>query len=107
MRVDLTINVPTIISVVASIATVCAFGISIYSDLDKRQMRTDIAVVEIRSRQDKIESAINTIKTDQAVQTQALRNDVKADIGEIKDLLNRLIFGGTPQSRRDLKEWSK
>lgn len=111
MRVDLTINLPTILSVLGLVGAVFATGISIYSDLDKRQLRTDLAVTEIRSRLDKTETAITTVKTDQAAQTALLRGEMKGDIMEIKDMLNRLIFGGNsqPMPRRQQlsKDWSK
>lgn len=111
MRVDLTINIPTILSIIGLVSAVFATGIGIYSDLDKRQMRTDLAVAEIRTRLDKTETAISSVKADQAAATAALRAETKGDIIEIKDLLNRLIFGGreTPERRpRQLeKDWSK
>lgn len=113
MRVDLTINIPTILSILGLVSAVLATGVSIYSDLDKRQMRTDIAVTEIRTRLDKTEAAITTVKADQAAQTAQLRAETKSDIIEIKDMLNRLIFGTGPgpspdQRRRQLeKDWSK
>ncbi len=110
-RVDLTINIPTIISVIGLCSAVFVTGIGIYSDLDKRQMRTDIAVAEIRARLDKTETAITAVKTDQAAATATLRGEMKGDIIEIKDMLNRLIFGGSaPPERRQhqlQKDWSK
>lgn len=112
MRVDLTINLPTIISVVASLGAVCVMGFNTYRDIDTRQMRAELAIIEIRTRVDKTETAIGAVKTDQAAQMQTLRTDMKSDISEIKDMLNRLIFGSSPapvpQRRQQLdKDWSK
>jgi len=111
MRVDLTINIPTILSILGLVSAVGATGLSIYNDLDKRQMRTDIAVAEIRTRLDKTETTITSVKADQAAATATLRGEMKGDIIEIKDMLNRLIFGGReapPERRRQLdKDWSK
>ena len=112
MRVDLTINLPTIISVIASIGAVCVMGLNVYSDLNNRQLRTDLAVIEIRTRLDKTETAIGAVKTDQAAQMQTLRTDMKSDISEIKDMLNRLIFGAAPapaphRQQQLSKDWSK
>lgn len=111
MRVDLTINIPTILSILGLVSAVFVTGIGIYSDLDKRQMRTDIAVAEIRTRLDKTEVAITSVRTDQATQTATLRGEMKGDIIEIKDMLNRLIFSGRDapdrRSRQLNKDWSK
>lgn len=110
MRVDLTINIPTILSILGLVSAVFVTGIGIYSDLDKRQMRTDIAVGDLRTRLDKTEAAITSVKTDQAAATATLRAETKGDISEIKDMLNRLIFGGNDRGerRRQLdKDWSK
>lgn len=106
MRVDTTINIPTILSTLGMVVTVCAFGIGIYTDLDKRQMRTDAAVAEIRYRMDKAENAIIATKADQAAQIGTIRGELKGDIGEIKGMLNQLIFGNS-NSARNLKEWQK
>lgn len=106
MRIDLTINVPTIISIAVLIVTTAATGVGLYYSLDKRQMATDFAVSVLAVRVDKTEAAVIALKTEQAVQNQALRGEMKSDITEIKDLLNRLIFA--PQgSRQHLKEWSR
>lgn len=106
MRLDFTLNIPTIVSVLGTISAVCAWGIGIYSELDKRQIRTDIAVADIRMRLDKVEG--NARDT-----TIQLRADMKADIGEIKGMLNQIIFNGTPvqrnqhSTREQLNEWRK
>lgn len=108
MRVDLSINIPTILSILGLVSAVFATGIGIYSDLDKRQMRTDIAVAEIRVRLDKTELAISNVKSEQIAQTATLRGEIRSDIGDIKEMLNRVIFGGNAVDRRQLdKEWRK
>lgn len=116
MRLDLTINLPTIISIAVLIVTTSATGVGLYYSLDKRQMTTDFAVTVLAQRVDKNELAVAALKTEYAVQNQALRGEMRSDIGEIKDLLNRLIFApqNSPQQqqqaqqqRQRLKEWSK
>lgn len=109
MRVDLSVNIPTILAIVGCVTAVCSFGLGIYRDLDNRQIRTDIAVVEIRTRLDKTESALGTVKGEQLAANQSLRGELRSEIGEIKGLLNTLIFNGPPiQRQRQLeKDWSK
>jgi hypothetical protein len=107
MRVDLTINIPTMISIAMLIVTTSATGIGLYYNLDKRQMATDFAVATQQQRIEKIEASVTALKTEQAGQNAALRGEMKSDITEIKDLLNRLIFAPPSQQQRQLREWSK
>lgn len=107
MRVDLTINIPTMISIAVLIVTTSATGVGLYYNLDKRQMATDFAVASQTQRIDKIEASVSALKAEQAGQNAQLRGEMKSDITEIKDLLNRLIFAPSSQQQRQLREWSK
>lgn len=111
MRVDLTINIPTILSVLASIITVAGVGIGLYNGLDKRQLTTEIEVAKISQRIDRTETSIANLKTDQLQQQTALRAEMKGDILEIKDMLNRIIFSSPvaarQPTRQQLDDWRK
>lgn len=108
-RVDLTVNIPTMLSIAALIVTVSASGVGLYYNLDKRQTATDFAVANLAQRLDKTEAALISLKADQVGQNATLRGEMKSDISEIKGLLNRLIFAGPPSAptQRQLREWSK
>lgn len=105
MRVDLTINIPTMISIAVLIVTTSATGVGMYYNLDKRQMMTDMAVQTLSQRLDKTEAALASLKSDQVGANAALRGEMKSDITEIKGLLNRLIFTPPSQQRQQLREW--
>jgi hypothetical protein len=109
MRVDLTINIPTLISIAVLIVTISASGVGLYYNLDKRQLATEFAIQTLSQRLDKTEAALTTLKADQVGQNTALRSEMKSDITEIKGMLNRLIFAPTTsvQQQRQLREWSK
>lgn len=89
--------------------TVSAWGVGIYSSLDKRQMMTDLAVTALVQRVDRVEGTINTVRTDQIAASKTLREDMKTEMGEIKGMLNQIIFSAPAStvSKRQLKEWSK
>lgn len=107
-RVDLTVNIPTMISIAVLIVTTSATGVGMYYNLDKRQMMTDMAVSTLSQRIDKTEASLAAMKADQTGANAALRVEMKSDITEIKGLLNRLIFNpSTPTQQRQLREWSK
>lgn len=107
MRVDLTINVPTMISILVLIVTTSATGVGLYYNLDKRQMATDYAVANLTSRVEKAESNIAAIRGDQAATNNTLRAEMKQDLAEIKEQLNRLIFTPPNQQQRQLREWNR
>jgi len=108
MRVDLTINIPTIMSMIGFAAGAGIFGINLYNEVKDRQVKTEYIVASLGQRVEKTELLITQVKTDQATQTATLKTEMKTDITEIKDLLNRLIFGGSAVApNRQLKDWSK
>jgi len=114
MRVDLTVNIPTILTILAMITTVSGFGITLYSGLEKRQMTVEFEVAKLNQRLDKNETAVNNLRTDGEKQQATLRAEMKGDITEIKEMLNRILFGQVPVSatpnqrqQQQLNEWRK
>lgn len=113
MRMDFTLNIPTMLSIVAMVAAIGGTTLTFYSDLKEKQLTTNFEIAKISQRMDKAEGAIAKVGTDQVQQQATLRAEMKGDISEIKDLLNRLIFGGTPapqtrqQPQQHLNEWRR
>lgn len=109
MRVDLTLNIPTLLTLATLVVSISASGVGLYLNLDKRQLATEFAVTVLQQRIDKNELAISALRTDQLASSVTLRADVKSDIAEIKGLLNQVIFAprNTPAQQRQLREWSK
>jgi hypothetical protein len=105
--VDLTVNVPTMISILVLIVSTSATGVGLYYNLDKRQMATDYAVANLTSRVEKAEGALSAIKVEQGASNDRLRADVKESLAEIKGQLDRLVFGAPAQPQRQLREWSR
>lgn len=109
MRVDLTLNIPTLLTLATLVVTISASGVGLYYNLDKRQLATEFALSVLQQRLEKNEAAISALKAEQASSNATLRSDVKSDIGEIKGMLNQLIFAPrpSPAQQRQLREWSK
>lgn len=121
MRLDLTFNIPTILSLILLTVSATATGFGLYYGLEKRQAASEFAASELARRIEKNEAAVSSLKTDAAANNSVLRAEMKADITEIKDLLNRLIFAPnnlpsqmpqpqpnmTPYQRQQLQQWSK
>lgn len=106
-RVDLTVNIPTMLTMAAMIVTTSAWGVGIYANLDKRQMMTEVAISTLSQRIDRVESNVNNVKLDQTAASKTLREEMKTEMGEIKAMLNQIIFSSPTVSQRQLKEWSK
>lgn len=104
---DLTVNVPTMLTILVLIVSTSATGVGLYYNLDKRQMATDYAVANLTSRVEKAEGALTAIKVEQGASNDRLRADVKSDLAEIKGQLDRLVFGAPQQPQRQLREWSR
>jgi hypothetical protein len=109
LKLDLTVNIPTMISLIVLVATTSASGFQMYYNLRQQQMATEYAVSNLTNRVEKAESAIGILKTEQVASTSSLRAEVKQDLAEIKGQLNDLIFGRRPQqaARSQLREWSR
>jgi hypothetical protein len=105
--VDLTINIPTMITILVLIVSTSATGVGLYYNLDKRQTATDYAVANLTTRVERVEGSVNSIKTDQALSNDRLRSEMKADLAEIKGQLEHLIFNPPPNTQRQLREWSR
>ena len=104
--VDLTINIPTMITILVLIVSTSATGVGLYYNLDKRQTATDYALANLTTRVERAETSLNSIKNDQALSNDRLRSEMKADLAEIKGQLEHLIFT-PPQGQRQLREWSR
>jgi hypothetical protein len=110
LKLDLTINIPTMISLLVLVASTSASGFSMYYNLRQQQMATEYAVSNLTNRVEKAEASINSIKSEQAASMSSLRIEVKQDLAEIKGQLNELIFGRRPaqvQARSQLRDWSR
>jgi hypothetical protein len=105
--VDLSINIPTMISILVLIVSVSATGVGLYNYLDKRQLATEFAVANLSTRIEKAEASLTAIKVEQGASNDRLRADVKSDLAEIKGQLDRLMFNAPPQVQQRLNAWRR
>ena len=105
LKLDLTVNVPTLITLFSmSVAAVVA-GVKLYADLDARTTRAAYEIETLRGRVANAEGAVAALRAETGATAQALRAEIKQELTEIKNTLNDLAFGrrGAPQ----LREWSR
>lgn len=90
------------------IVSTSAWAMGIYTDIDKRQTISDIAITALVQRVDRVEASVNGVKAEQNTATSTLRQDMRTEMAEIKQKLDRILFSGpSTVSQRQLKEWSK
>ena len=112
MRMDFTLNIPTMLSIIAMVGAIGGTTLTFYSGLKEKQMQTDFEIAKLVQRVDKVEGAVVKVGSDQVSQQATLRAEMKGDISEIKEMLNRLIFGGQsapppPSRQQHLNEWRR
>ncbi len=105
LKLDLTVNVPTIISLIVLTASAVTTGFRVYQELDARTTKNAYELQTLRDRVVGAEASVAALKQETGASAQALRAEIKQDLAEIKNTLNDLAFGrrGAPQ----LREWSR
>lgn len=109
MRMDFSLNIPTMMGMLAMVISTTVAGVRIYNDLNERQMSTNFAVTAQAQRLDKIETNMNQLKIDNTERNNQLRGEIKSDLAEIRGMLSEVIFGrrGAAAPNQQLREWRK
>jgi len=92
VKLDLTVNVPTIVTLVLLVISTVSFGVRLYTDLDQRVSLAGVMQEILQQRVASLESAIGEIRQNQAREIKELRSEIRADLGEIKGTLNNLLY---------------
>lgn len=92
VKLDLTINVPTIVTLCLLVVSSSVAGVRIYNDLDQRVTRAGYFSDALAHRVQVLETTVGQIRTDQANQIKELRAEIRADLSEIKGSLNNLLL---------------
>lgn len=108
VRLDFTINIPTLLSILSLAAGLAAWGVRTYYEMDARTNRNtyDLAVLQDKLRV--VEAQVVQVRADNGNSVQALRGEIRVDLLEIKGTLKDIMF--TRQSggaSRQLNEWSR
>lgn len=100
---DLTVNVPTILTLTVMLISGAATGIRIYGDLDSRVSKASYEISNIQERMRTFEATMAAIKSNNDAQIQDLRSDIRADLTEIKTTLRELLLSRYPNGAK--KQW--
>lgn len=107
VRMDFSLNIPTMIALLGMVASTTVAGFTVYKDLSDRQNAASFAINSQAQRLDKVESAVNQLKLDQTTRNNELRSEIKSDIAEIKIMLNEVIFGRRVAPNHQLRDWKR
>lgn len=107
VRFDMTINIPTLLSILSIAAAVAAFAVRVYSDFDKRLDRNSYDVAVMQERLRTIDTQVAQVRSDGNSNVQTLRGEIRVDLLEIKGDLKNLMFRQPGNSGRQLNEWSR
>ncbi|MNK80461.1 hypothetical protein D3C87_1001760 [compost metagenome] len=105
VKLDFTINIPTLISIITLSAGLATWGVRTYYEMSARTDRNtyDLAVLQDRIRT--VETQVTQVRADNSTSVQALRGEIRVDLLEIKGTLKDLMFRGN--NNRQLNEWSR
>ena len=103
---DGTINVPTLLSVIASVAWVTYYGVGLYNNLDRRLISVERANVEQSKRSDRIEGDQAQIKSDVKEQLKDIASDLKDAKEQIGQVHDQLLMGNAA-TRSDTRRWAR
>lgn len=109
MRLDFTLNIPTMVSLLTAVIAVVSFGVTSYNNLDRRLMAGEFKIDKLDQRADKTDATLANVREEQSKREATLRAEMKGDLAEIKDLVNRMYYGPSQASNRQpqLNEWRK
>lgn len=107
VQMDLTINIPTIITLVTIMAGVITFGVKTYNDLaaaDANQQR-DISMLRVDV--DRVSAAQADTAKEVRVATETLRKENREDFREVRSTLEDINRRLSPSSPATLRGWTK
>ena len=110
MRLDLTLNIPSISSLLASFISLVGGGVGLYNGLENRQTLSEFEIGTLAKRVENNETAVSNLREEQGKREAQLRAEMKGDVAEIKDILYRVYYGpsqGRQPAQQQLNEWRK
>lgn len=96
-RFDGTINIPTIVTLAAALVA----GIQTYNSLDRRTENNTKDIMSLQAQHLRFEQALTSARSDQAVQVQQVKTEIRSDLSEIKSTLNGLVMSQLNRPRKE------
>lgn len=104
LRMDLTVNIPTMIMLLTMVSGVIGFGVTKYAELEKVDLKVAGDIHTLRSDLDKLSSSHGGIVREMREGLDALRKENREDFRETRGLIRDALERPTPDNA---KGWTK
>lgn len=94
LKWDFTVNVPTVLAILAAVASTIGWGFDLYRGLDSRLQDDRKEISVLRRDLDRVEVAAAEIRRDQLSQLQALRAEMRGEMRDMSAKLDKLLMRG-------------
>lgn len=91
---DLTINIPTILTMALAVGSGVSAGVSAYNDLDRRLIDDTSTLVTLRRDVDRIDTTTRDLQRDQIQKLDALRAELRGELRDVGQKLDALLLRG-------------
>ncbi|WP_226038644.1 hypothetical protein [Pseudomonas aeruginosa] len=106
-RMDLTINIPTIITLVTLATGVISFGVTTYNDLNRADVEQKRDISMLRTDVDRISAAQANVAVEMRQATDKNREENRQDFREVRASLDKLNDRLQPAANNAMRGWTK
>lgn len=108
LRMDLTVNIPTIITLVTMLTGIVSFGVSKYSELTEADQTATTHISALRNDVDKLAAAQSGVVKEMRDGLDAIRKENRDDFKEVRGTLERINDRlVTPPNNSNMKGWTR
>lgn len=90
VRLDLSVNLPTILSMTAMLVSAVLYVNNRFADLSNQNTQVDTRLTNVEKRQDSADAAFTMLRAETLSQNSALRTDMRADMRDLKQSVDNL-----------------
>jgi hypothetical protein len=90
VKLDLSINLPTILTMVSMLVGAVLYVNNRFSDLSNQNTQVDARLSNVEKRQDSTDAAFTMLRAETLSQNSALRSDMRADMRDLKQSIDTL-----------------
>lgn len=91
VRLDLTINVPTLMTIGSMLVAATLYINNRFSDLTGQAAQQEVRISTLEKRMDSQDSSIEAIRRDAGAQNKTLRDDMRADMRDLKASVDNIL----------------
>lgn len=90
VKLDLSINIPTILTMVSMLVVSVLYVNNRFSDLSNQNTQVETRLTSVEKRQDASDNAFTMLRSEALSQNAALRSDMRSDMRDLKQSVDSL-----------------